>query len=231
MLWIESVSAGSSEEDFGEFASMKQRKSSREANIFLKCDRKLAFFHLDVQYICMYDKEKKEIDFPFEPLSVQPTMSLEKQRQVQSSGSGTSGDMDLLSLSITSMGLEVKKKKELEKNFSSERKDVFEKVPIISLDEVAWHDTADDCWLVIYDYVYDCTQFLKNHPGGQDVLLEYAGRDATLAFIGTGHSKAARKILQTYLIGELPTSERIFRAPGGVKDAFNSTRCRGFLTI
>lgn len=87
----------------------------------------------------------------------------------------------------------------------------------ISLDEVAWHDTIDDCWIVVYDYVYDCTDFVKNHPGGQDIILEYAGRDASLAFIGTGHSKVAKQILERYLIGELPISERIFRTPDGVK--------------
>ena len=88
---------------------------------------------------------------------------------------------------------------------------------IISLDELAWHDSAEDCWVAIYDYVYDCTEFVKSHPGGQDVLLEYAGRDATLAFIGTGHSVAARKVLEKFIIGELPADERIFRITGGVK--------------
>lgn len=92
-------------------------------------------------------------------------------------------------------------------------------LPVISLSEVAWHDTADNCWLAIEDFVYDCTEFLDSHPGGADVLLEYAGRDATLAFIGTGHSHAARKSLERYLIGELPPVERIFRVPGGVKIA------------
>lgn len=87
----------------------------------------------------------------------------------------------------------------------------------IHLDEVAWHDASNDCWLVIYDYVYDCTEFLKNHPGGQDILLEYAGRDATLAFVGTGHSAVARITLDQYKIGELPLKERIFRVPDGVK--------------
>lgn len=90
-------------------------------------------------------------------------------------------------------------------------------LPIISLDEVAWHDTIDDCWLVICDYVYDCTKFVKNHPGGQDVLLEYAGRDATLAFVGSGHSQPANRLLEKFLIGELPASERIFRTANGIK--------------
>lgn len=100
---------------------------------------------------------------------------------------------------------------------SSDGKPENKSLPIIHLDEVAWHDTIDDCWMVICDYVYDCTRFLKNHPGGQDVLLEYAGRDATLAFIGTGHSQGAKRLLERFLIGELPVSERIFRTPNGIK--------------
>lgn len=90
-------------------------------------------------------------------------------------------------------------------------------LPIITLDEVAWHDTHDDCWIVVCDYVYDCTDFLKSHPGGQDVLLEYAGRDASLAFVGTGHSQTADRLLKKFLIGELPAHERIFRTPNGIK--------------
>ena len=39
--------------------------------------------------------------------------------------------------------------------------------------------------------VYDVTSFLGRHPGGEDVLLEYLGYDATMAFRGVGHSAAA----------------------------------------
>ncbi|CAL7935952.1 unnamed protein product [Xylocopa violacea] len=87
----------------------------------------------------------------------------------------------------------------------------------IALDEVAWHDTPDNCWVVVHDFVYDCTELLRSHPGGSDVILEYAGRDATLAFVGTGHSATARLSLERHLIGELPPEERIFRVPNGVK--------------
>lgn len=31
----------------------------------------------------------------------------------------------------------------------------------ISLEEVADHDCADDCWMIIYDRVYELTRFLK----------------------------------------------------------------------
>ena len=91
------------------------------------------------------------------------------------------------------------------------------KLEIFSLEEVAKHDTENDCWLVIYDYVYNCTEFLKKHPGGSDLLLEYAGRDATLAFVGTGHSENAKTILDCCIIGQLPLEEQIFRRFGGIK--------------
>jgi hypothetical protein len=32
--------------------------------------------------------------------------------------------------------------------------------PIISMDQVSWHDHCSDCWIVIYDRVYDVTDFL-----------------------------------------------------------------------
>ncbi|XP_076243781.1 cytochrome b5 isoform X2 [Calliopsis andreniformis] len=113
--------------------------------------------------------------------------------------------------------IEVSKQSKEEPRAST--KEEPKEIRTINLDEVAWHDTADSCWIVIHDFVYDCTDFLRSHPGGSDVILEYAGRDGTLAFIGTGHSSNARQILKKYLIGELPPEERIFRVPNGVKVA------------
>ncbi len=40
-------------------------------------------------------------------------------------------------------------------------------------------------------------------PGGEEVLLEHAGGDATEAFEDVGHSEDARELLNTYLIGNL----------------------------
>ena len=55
---------------------------------------------------------------------------------------------------------------------------------------------------------------MLQHPGGEDVLLEYAGRDATVAFRGVGHSEAAIKEMDDYVVGILPTEERIFSLHG-----------------
>jgi cytochrome b involved in lipid metabolism len=32
----------------------------------------------------------------------------------------------------------------------------------ISLDEVSNHDSLDDCWIILYDRVYDVTNFLSS---------------------------------------------------------------------
>ncbi|KAK7427702.1 hypothetical protein QQZ08_005808 [Neonectria magnoliae] len=45
--------------------------------------------------------------------------------------------------------------------------------------EVAKHNTADSCWVVLYGKVYDVTKFLPEHPGGKKIILKLAGKDAT----------------------------------------------------
>ena len=81
----------------------------------------------------------------------------------------------------------------------------------ISLEEVSFHSCEEDAWMVVYDKVYEMTEYLESHqhPGGQDVIVEYLGHDATLAFRGVGHSKPAMKILEKYCIGILPHDERL----------------------
>ncbi|KAI8991531.1 FMN-dependent dehydrogenase-domain-containing protein [Mycotypha africana] len=53
---------------------------------------------------------------------------------------------------------------------------------VISPQEVAKHDKKDDVWVIIHGKVYDLTQFLPEHPGGQKIIMKYAGKDATKAF-------------------------------------------------
>lgn len=51
-----------------------------------------------------------------------------------------------------------------------------------SLEEIASHNNQQSCWLAIRGGVYDVTQWLDKHPGGRDILLENAGKDATKLF-------------------------------------------------
>ena len=43
---------------------------------------------------------------------------------------------------------------------------------------------------------YDISEFLDQHPGGEEVVLETAGTDATGAFEDVGHSSDAREMLK-----------------------------------
>ncbi|KAI8322183.1 putative cytochrome b5 [Martensiomyces pterosporus] len=76
--------------------------------------------------------------------------------------------------------------------------------------EIRKHSTREDIWVVIHGKVYDITKFLDEHPGGEEVLLEHAGINATEAFEDIGHSEDARDLLKQYEIGDLegapPTS-------------------------
>jgi len=74
--------------------------------------------------------------------------------------------------------------------------------------EVADHKDKKSTWLIIHDNVYDVTEFLEEHPGGEEVLLEQAGKDATEHFEDVGHSTDARTLMKQYCIGELVDAEK-----------------------
>lgn len=76
-------------------------------------------------------------------------------------------------------------------------------LPEFTLSEVSEHWQPDDCWIVVFDRVYDVTQFVDEHPGGAYIMQEHLGRDATLVFRGSRHGPDAYDMLEKYLIGVL----------------------------
>jgi len=72
--------------------------------------------------------------------------------------------------------------------------------------EVGNHGKKKDLYVVVHDKVYDVTGFVDEHPGGEEVLLDVAGGDATEAFEDVGHSDEARGILSGFQIGTLKRS-------------------------
>ncbi|KOS17391.1 putative cytochrome b5 [Escovopsis weberi] len=69
--------------------------------------------------------------------------------------------------------------------------------------DVAEHNTKSDVFVVIHDKVYNVTNFVDEHPGGEEVLLDVGGQDATEAFEDVGHSDEARESLDKLLVGTL----------------------------
>ncbi|CAO3625232.1 unnamed protein product [Cunninghamella blakesleeana] len=80
---------------------------------------------------------------------------------------------------------------------------------VYTLAQVNEHQSKGDLWLVVHNKVYDITKFVLEHPGGEEVLLDEAGKDATESFEDIGHSDEAREILEGYLIGELDETSKV----------------------
>ncbi|MDO3637965.1 cytochrome b5 domain-containing protein [Mycolicibacterium arseniciresistens] len=77
----------------------------------------------------------------------------------------------------------------------------------LTAEEVARHNSASDCWIIINNNVFNVTPFINSHPGGAARITGQCGRDATTAFdtqAGQGsHSNAAREQLANLQIGRL----------------------------
>ncbi|AFZ80609.1 Cytochrome b5-like Heme/Steroid binding domain containing protein [Theileria equi strain WA] len=58
---------------------------------------------------------------------------------------------------------------------------------IITLAELAKHNTEHDCWIGVEGTVYDVSGYAENHPGGKDEILSKAGTNVK-DFYGLLHS-------------------------------------------
>ncbi|CAG8643720.1 1355_t:CDS:2, partial [Cetraspora pellucida] len=72
-------------------------------------------------------------------------------------------------------------------------------IPTFTINEVAKHNNEKDCWIIINEKVYNCTKFLKEHPGGTASILINAGKDATNEFTAI-HSTKAIELLKGFYI-------------------------------
>ncbi|CAH0767127.1 unnamed protein product [Diatraea saccharalis] len=61
---------------------------------------------------------------------------------------------------------------------------------------------------IIHNYVYDVSKFLDEHPGGHEVLVDVAGKDASENFDDIGHSIDAKELMKKYRIGELVKEDK-----------------------
>ena len=77
-------------------------------------------------------------------------------------------------------------------------------LPTIPTSDVESHNTSRSCYVTIGTKVFDITDFLDDHPGGADLILDYAGKDVAEIMgdeISHTHSEAAYEILDEHLIG------------------------------
>ncbi|XP_010899229.1 cytochrome b5 [Esox lucius] len=76
------------------------------------------------------------------------------------------------------------------------------------LSEIEERNSFKSTWIIINHKVFDVTKFLEEHPGGEEVLREQAGGDATESFEDVGHSSDAREMAATFVVGELHPDDR-----------------------
>lgn len=77
-------------------------------------------------------------------------------------------------------------------------------LPTFTPAEVESHNNARSCYVTLGSRVYDITSFIDDHPGGGDLILDYAGKDVEEIMgdtISHEHSEAAYEILEDSLIG------------------------------
>lgn len=86
------------------------------------------------------------------------------------------------------------------------------RVRIYTQEDLAAHSTAESCWISHNGKVYDVTNFLKDHPGGDDYILSFAGKDVAAVMKDPEeheHSDSAYDMLEEMVIGRVGTGEAI----------------------
>lgn len=75
----------------------------------------------------------------------------------------------------------------------------------ITAQELAEHDSAEDCWMAIRGMVYDLTGYIPAHPTPPAVMVQWCGKEATEAYqtkgYGRPHSTMADAALGRYQVG------------------------------
>ncbi|TFK55384.1 cytochrome b5 [Heliocybe sulcata] len=79
----------------------------------------------------------------------------------------------------------------------------------VSLEELKQHTNKEKLYLLVSGKVYDVTSFIDEHPGGDEVMLAEAGKDATEAFEDVGHSDEARAMMPGMLVGDFGSLEEL----------------------
>lgn len=75
----------------------------------------------------------------------------------------------------------------------------------LNLLEIAKHNSASNCWMIISGKVYNFTSYISRHPG-RSSMVPYCGLDGTSAFLSGpphSHSTFAQSLLSQYYIGDL----------------------------
>lgn len=73
-----------------------------------------------------------------------------------------------------------------------------------TLTQVTKHGAVSDCWTAINGDVFNLTDWIAQHPGGEEAILSVCGKDGSAAFNDQhGGDRKPERILSSYQIGAL----------------------------
>lgn len=97
--------------------------------------------------------------------------------------------------------------------------------------EIENSDVKKNTFIIIHDKVYDVHQFLNEHPGGEEILLDHRNKDASEDFDDVGHSTDAFELMNKYRVGELVESDRANSQPkAGWVAGYNSKEPESYVS-
>lgn len=79
--------------------------------------------------------------------------------------------------------------------------------------ELSKHCSREDCWILLFDTVFDVTKYLDFHPGGADELMRAAGTDASLLFDENHRWINYKGMLKSCAIGPFIGDRKKLRIP------------------
>lgn len=83
-------------------------------------------------------------------------------------------------------------------------------LPTFTRAEVEKNNSRKSTWVTLGNRVFDVTDFLDSHPGGAELVLDYAGQDITAILkdeVSHTHSESAYEILDECLVGFVGTGK------------------------
>lgn len=104
--------------------------------------------------------------------------------------SGCASEKENLTGNVVVMEPKLKETKDVNKEFT--------------IEEVASHNSKEDCYTIIDSKVYDLTEWISKHPGGENAILKLCGIDGTSIFRAQhGNNPKQENILDGFLVGNL----------------------------
>ncbi|MBP6866522.1 MAG: hypothetical protein KBC12_03205 [Candidatus Pacebacteria bacterium] len=79
---------------------------------------------------------------------------------------------------------------------------------LLTLENIANHNTAGDCYLIVNDAVYNVSTYINQHPGGVRNITSRCGSEATKVF-STIHSNFAWNLLKKYYVGKVGSATTV----------------------